>query len=75
MFKFDLDSINGTKNWGKVFYFLDNCIWIISGKVSQYWREYLLSAANVLTKTPKISYINKGDILQTISPTADEKIW
>ena len=73
--KFDVDCRNGTKNWEKVFYFLDNCIWIGSGKFSQSWTRYLSSAVNVLTNTPKTSPITRGDISQINAHENEEKTW
>ena len=45
----------------KFFCFLDNCIRICCVKLSLLRREYLLSAANVLKKRPKILHITKRD--------------
>ena len=73
--KFDVDCRNGTKNWEKLFYFLDNCIWIGSGKFSQSWTRYLSSAVNVLTNTPKTSPITRGDISQINAHENEEKTW
>ena len=54
------------KNQKKFFVFLDNCIWIGSGKFSQFQRGYLPSAVTVLTDTPRIPHITKGDISKSI---------
>ena len=59
-----LDFGNVAKNWEKVFWFLDNCIWIGINKVSLLRRGYLPWAANVLTSSPTILHVNKRYFLQ-----------
>ena len=71
--KFDIDSRNGIKNWEKNFYFLDNCIWIRSGKSSQSCTRYFSSAVIVLKNTPKISAKTRGDKFQINFHENDEK--
>ena len=52
------------KNWEKVFGFWDNCIWIGIVQLSLIRTGFFSSAANVLTSSPKISHVNKGDFFQ-----------
>ena len=59
--KFDLDSKNAAKNWEKAFCFRDNWIWIDVVKLSPLTTGYFSSAANVLTRSPKIWHVNKTD--------------
>ena len=49
-----LDVKNSAKNWEKAFCFWDNCIWIGIVKLSLLRRGCFSSAANVLTRSPKI---------------------
>ena len=63
------------QNIQKKFFFLDNCIWIGWGKLFSLQRKYLLLAVNVLTNSPKSSYITNRDIYQLNFPKSDEKIW
>ena len=44
--------------------FLDNCIWIGCEEFSLLWQEYLSSAVDVLTKSPKILDLTKIEVLQ-----------
>ena len=60
--KFKLDFENAGKSWGKVFCYLDNCIWIGIVKLSLLRTGYFSSAANVLTSSPKIWHANKRDV-------------
>ena len=55
----------------KFFCFLDNYIWIGSGKFSKFGREYLSWTAIVLRNPPKISHISKTDIFQTSFAKSD----
>ena len=55
---------NAEKNSEKVFSFWDHCISIGTVKFSLLRAEYLPSAANVLTSSPKIWHANKADFLQ-----------
>ena len=58
----------------KIFFcFSGNCIWIKNWKLSQSGTEYLPSAVNVLTITPKISKFKKEDIFHVIYPHSDQK--
>ena len=61
---FNLDIQSGGKNWEKLFYFWDNCIWIGIVKFSLLRTGYFSSAANVLTSSPKIWHVNKRDFFQ-----------
>ena len=61
---FSLDFENVAKNWGKVFWFLDNGIWIDINKVSLLRRGYLPWAANVLISSPSILHVNKRYFFQ-----------
>ena len=69
------NSRNGIKNREKVFSFLDNIVWIGDDNFSQFQTGYLRLAVNVLTSTPKIWNLTKGDTFQIISPQSDEEIW
>ena len=52
----------------KNFCFWDNCICIGIVKLSLLTTGYFSSAANVLTSSPKIFHVNKGDLLQLSFP-------
>ena len=67
--------INKAKNSGKVFCFLDNCIWIDCFKISLLRKEYLWSAVNMLTNSTKISDINNRNIFELYFPPSNEKNW
>ena len=73
--KFDVDSRNGIKNWEKLFHFSNSCIWIGHAKFWQSRTKYFPSALNVLTLTPKISPITRGDIFRINLPENYEKTW
>ena len=73
--KFIVDFENAAKNSEKVFCFLDNCIWIGINKVSQLRRGYLPCTANMLTNCPKISHVNKRNVLQLNWLGSDQWIW
>ena len=73
--KVDINSRYGTKNWENAFSFLDNCTVIGSCKLAQFPRLYLSSAVNVLTNTPKISHITKGDVFHIRFSQSVERIW
>ena len=62
--KFQLDFKNGVKTCEKVFYFLDNCVWIGIVKLPLFWKEQFSSAANVLRSSPNIWPINNRDASQ-----------
>ena len=62
--KYNLHFKNAVKNWEKVFFFWDNFIWIGVIKLSLLRKGYFSLAANVLTSTPKIWHVNKGDFFQ-----------
>ena len=75
MFKFDIDSRNGTRDSEKGFAFKYNCIWILDDKFSKSRTGYLSLAVNALLNATKISRITKGDIFQISFSHSDEKIW
>ena len=52
--KFDIEIKNADESWQKCCYFLGNCIWIGSVKLSLLRSEYLSWVANVLRDNPKI---------------------
>ena len=60
--KFNLNLENAAKIWENVFGFWDNCIWIEIVILSLLRTRYILSAANVLTSSPKIWHVNKRDV-------------
>ena len=62
--KFNLDFKNAENNSENVFYFWDNYIWIRCLRLSLLRREYLSSAVNVLTNSPKILKITNRDFIQ-----------
>ena len=47
------------------YYFLDNCIWICTGRISVLWRKYLSFLINVLISCCKVSDVNKNDSFLT----------
>ena len=59
--KLNLDFKNEAKNWGKVFCFWNNCIWIGIVKLSLLTTGYFSSAAIVLTRSQKILQVLKRD--------------
>ena len=59
-----LNFRNAMKNWEKKFIFIDNCVWIVCGKFSLLWQEYLSPPINVLTNSSKISDINERDVFR-----------
>ena len=73
--KFNLDFENPLKNWGKVFCFRDNCVWIGILKLSLLRTGYLSSTANVLTSSPKIYHVNNRDVFQLNWLGIDQWIW
>ena len=62
--KFHLGFKIDARNEEKVFGFCVNCAWIGIVKLSLLRSGYFSSAANVLTSSPKIWYVNKGDSFQ-----------
>ena len=64
--KFQIDLKNGPKIEKKFFFFCDNCIWIAIIKLFLWRTRYISSPANVLTSSPKIFPVNKGDLFQLI---------
>ena len=75
MLNIDIDFRNKAKYSDKLFYFLDNCIWIDNCKLSLLQGRCLWSGVNMLTKKPNILVINKRHIFQLHFPQGDEKIW
>ena len=61
--KLNLDFENAKKNSEKVFCFVDNIIWRSWNKLCLLRGEYLSSAVNVLTRSPKILHISTRDLL------------
>ena len=70
--KSNVDSENEEKNWGKVFCFLDNSIWIGSVKLPVLRREYLSSAVNLSTNSPKIFHRTNLDFFQLNYVVSDQ---
>ena len=62
--EFQLDFKKAEKDWGKSFFFTDNCIWIGIVKLSLLRTGYLSLASNVLTISPKIWHVNRRDFFQ-----------
>ena len=62
--KLDLNFEN-PKNWKNIFNFWDNSFWKCCYKLSLLRREYLLSAVNMLTNSPKFS-ISLRDTFSTL---------
>ena len=57
------------------FFFWDNWVWIGIVKLSLLRTGYLPSAANVLTSSPKILYVNKREFFQFSQFCSDQWIW
>ena len=73
--KFNLDFKNAAKNWEKVFFFSDNCIWIGIVKLFLLRTGYFSSAANVLTSSSKIWHLNKRDFFAHNFLASDKWLW
>ena len=73
--KFDVSLKNANENLEKVFCFFLKCIWIVCIKLSLLRREYILSAVNVLTKSPKTLHVPKSDFFQLNYFHIDKRIW
>ena len=73
--KLHLDFKNAAKTSGKVFCYLDNCIWIGIVKLSLLRTGYFSSTANVLTNSPKIWHINNRNFLEHNFLASDHWIW
>ena len=73
--KFQLDSNKAAENGEKIFSFRDNCIWIAIFKLSLLRIGYFSLAANVLTSSPKIWHVKKGDFFQFNWLDSDRWIW
>ena len=63
MFKIQSKFRKCWKNWEKVFRFWDKWIWKCCSKLPLLRREYLSSAVNGLTNSPKILHITQWDFL------------
>ena len=68
--KLHLDLKNAAKNYGEIFCYLDNCIWIGIVKLSLFRTGYFSSAANVLRSPPKILHVNKSNFYSSIDLVA-----
>ena len=64
----------GEKIHQMVYTFLDNLTWIGNGKFSPVLREYSHLAANVLSSSPKISYLIKNNFFQLNLAQNDEEV-
>ena len=64
--KLHLDFKNAAKTSGKVFCYLDNCIWIGIVKLSLFRTGYFSSAANIWRRTDKILHVNNRDFSGSI---------
>ena len=62
--KLHVDFKNAAKNWEKMFFLWDNCIWIGTVKLSLLRTGYFSSARNMLTRRPKVLHVNKADFFQ-----------
>ena len=67
--KFNADSKNTEKKWGKFFCFWDKCIWIVCIHLSLLIREYLSLAVNALRKGLKNIRVSKKDFCNSITLT------
>ena len=72
---FHLDFKNSVKNWGRVLCLWENCTWIGIVKFSLLRTWYSSTAANVLTSSPKILYVDKRDFFQLNLFSSDRWIW
>ena len=76
MFKIECQFRNWKKkNWEKIFRSWVNCIWKCCYKLSLLRREYLPSAVNGLTNSPKILHITKRDFFNLNCLHRDQEIW
>ena len=73
--KFNPDLKNAGKNWENVFSFLDNCIWIGIVKLSLWRTRYFSSAANALTRSPKILHVTNRYFFKLNFLGCDRSIW
>ena len=73
--KLHLEWKNAAKTSGKVFCYLDNCIWIGIVKLSLFRTGYFSSADNVLANSNKILQVNKRDFSQLNWLGRDQWIW
>ena len=63
------------KKWDNLFRFWDHCIWKYCYTLSLLRGEYLLSAVNRLTNSPKILHISQRDFLNLDFLQRDQWIW
>ena len=73
--KFNVDFKNGAKNWEKVFFLLDNSIWIGIVKLSPLRTGYVSSTGDVLTTSPKIWHGKNRAFFQLNCLGSDQWIW
>ena len=73
--KFNLDFENVAKIWEKDFSFWYNWNWIGILKWSIWRTRYFSSAADVLTRSPKIWHVNKRDFFEFSWLGSDQWIW
>ena len=73
--KFNLDFKNAAKNSEKVFYFLNNCIWIGIVKLSLLRKGCFSLAANVLTSSSNIWHVNKRQFFEVNFLGSDRWVW
>ena len=71
-FKIESSLGNAKENRDNIFRFLDNCIWKCCYRLSLLRREYLLSAVNGLTNSPKILHITQRDFFNLEFPETDQ---
>ena len=73
--KLQINLKMAAKNWDNLFCFSDNCIWTSNVILSLLRTGYFSSVANVLTRSPKIWYVNKRDFLEHNLLASDQWIW
>ena len=70
-----MDCTSWTKCLEYIFRILYNCIWIGSRMFSLLRREYLSSAVNVLTMSPKGENISNRDFFHVYLANCQQKVW
>ena len=73
--KFDVNFKIATKNWEKVFFSWDKCIWIGILNFSLLRAEYSSSVANVLRYSQKIWHVNKRNFFDYNFLASEQLIW
>ena len=73
--KFILNLENAKKSSENIFRSLHNSIWKCCNKLPLLRREYLSSAVNGLTNSPKILHITQRDFFNLNYIQRDQKIW